>query len=218
MIKRIIFDVDNVLIPWKDEYDIAINEAFEEIGYLYDQKVVDAFLKARNEYEKNIKKYSRKDMIEYINSKMERKLPYKFIDLYIKKLGNKVPDRLSKEYYNTLEYLSKKYELVVLTNWFEETQIERLKKLDIFKYFKAIYTGEEIAKPYKQSFKNAMGDKAPEECAMIGDNIETDISGAINGGIGKAVWLDIDGKKEQYLSILDGVVVINDFSELNKIF
>ena len=218
MIKRIIFDLDNVLIDWKDEYDNAIQESFDEIGYKYDSDLIEKFLKARAEYEEDIKFYNRKDMLDYINSKMERKIPDEFIDLYIKKLGTKVPERLPEKYYETLEYLSNKYELVVLTNWFAETQIDRLKKVDIYKYFKDIYTGEQVAKPLKQSFINATGDYDAEQCAMIGDNLETDIKGAQNAGINKVVWKDINNKEEEHLDKLNGVSVIDKFEELKNIF
>ena len=217
MIKRIIFDLDNVLIDWKDEYENATQESFDEIGYEYDSELVEKFLKARSEYEDNIKFYSKKDMLDYINTKMERKIPDEFIDLYIRNFGNKVPDRLSKEYYETLEYLSNKYELVVLSNWFAETQIERLKRVDILKYFKNVYTGEQAAKPYKQSFVNAMNGFKPEECAMIGDNLKIDIEGAKNAGILKLIWKDINNKKQEHLDELNGVNVINEFEELKNI-
>ena len=64
MIKRIIFDLDNVLIDWKDEYDNAIQESFDEIGYEYNSKTIEDFLKFRAEYEDNIKFYSKKDMLD----------------------------------------------------------------------------------------------------------------------------------------------------------
>lgn len=217
MIKRIIFDLDNVLIDWKDEYDNAIQESFDEIGYEYNSKTIEDFLKFRAEYEDNIKFYSKKDMLDYINTKMERKIPDEFINLYIKKLGTKVPEKLPDSYYDTLEYLSNKYELVVLTNWFAETQIERLKRVDIFKYFKNVYTGEQVAKPFKQSFINAMNDFKPEECAMVGDNLENDIKGAKNAGILKLIWKDINNKKQENLEELNGVDVINKFEELKNI-
>ena len=32
MIKRVIFDVDNTLIEWKDEYDYEVNRALDEMN------------------------------------------------------------------------------------------------------------------------------------------------------------------------------------------
>ena len=46
---------------------------------------------------------------------------------------------LNNEVKNTLKYLSNKYELVVLTNWFTDCQQKRLEKAGILKYFKKVF-------------------------------------------------------------------------------
>ena len=38
MIKRIIFDLDNTLITWKDEYWNAVNKTFERFNLQYTDK------------------------------------------------------------------------------------------------------------------------------------------------------------------------------------
>ena len=57
----------------------------------------------------------------------------------------------------------------------------------------------------------------PEECAMVGDNLENDIKGAKNAGILKLIWKDINNKKQENLEELNGVDVINKFEELKNI-
>ena len=37
MIKRVIFDVDNTLIEWKDEYDYEVNKALDEMNIKYNE-------------------------------------------------------------------------------------------------------------------------------------------------------------------------------------
>ena len=62
----------------------------------------------------------------------------------------------------TLEYLSKKYELVILSNWFSYSQIERLKKIGMDKYFKEMYFTDEVKnKPNKEAFIKACGPYKP---------------------------------------------------------
>ena len=38
MIKRIIFDLDNTLMLWKDEYIFALKNVLDELQVKYDQK------------------------------------------------------------------------------------------------------------------------------------------------------------------------------------
>ena len=44
MIKRIIFDVDDTLIDWKDEYDKVINNVVENLNIYYKKRNTDAEL------------------------------------------------------------------------------------------------------------------------------------------------------------------------------
>lgn len=56
-----------------------------------------------------------------------------------------IPDD-NKELIETIEKLSKQYELVLLSNYFEKSQRGRLKHIGIDKYFTEYY-GEKICKP-----------------------------------------------------------------------
>ena len=67
MIKKIIFDVDNTLIPWKKEYFEEIKEVLNELKIDYTENDFNQILKALGEYENEHYKFDRKLMIEYIN-------------------------------------------------------------------------------------------------------------------------------------------------------
>jgi FMN phosphatase YigB (HAD superfamily) len=71
-------------------------------------------------------------MLEYINNSLNKKLPLKFMDIWLDLLGECIIK--SKEIADTLKYLSEKYELVVLSNWFHDSQEKRLEEMDIKKY------------------------------------------------------------------------------------
>ena len=89
-----------------------------------------------------------------------------------------------KRIVNSINNLQSKYELVVLTNWFEYQQKQRLKNANLYKYFKKVYGTETVKiKPNKEAFELARGNVLPNECVMIGDNFEIDIKGAINAGL-----------------------------------
>jgi len=218
MIKRLIFDVDNVLIPWKDEYNNVIDKTLYELGINNEKLNNDTIRNAQLEWESKITKYDKQDLLEYINKNLNVNLTMKFIDLWQENLAECASKDFPKSYYETFKYLSNKYELVALTNWFTETQSERLKTANIYQYFKRVYGGEISAKPNKESFIQAVGNNRPEECAMIGDDLEIDILGAKKAGIKNLVWKDIYNKKEEYSNLLNGVRVIKEIEELKNIF
>ena len=198
MLKRIIFDMDNTLIEWKNEYWNSINKALDEIGYQYNEELIKKMIKVVDEYEKNANCYKKQTMLDFFNKYTNENIPIEFMDKWLYYLGKCAPKELEKQEIETLEYLNKKYELVILTNWFRSSQIERLKRAEIYQYFKEIFDGEEIIKPAKESFQKAMGDKNEEQCIMIGDDIDTDIKGATGVGI-KAILI---GKKDKEINCL----------------
>jgi putative hydrolase of the HAD superfamily len=87
----------------------------------------------------------------------------------------------------TLEYLSKKYPLYIITNGFEEVQFPKLKHSGLDKYFTSVITSEEAGskKPDPTIFEYALkrtGALAADSL-MIGDDLEVDIGGARAVGI-----------------------------------
>ena len=218
MIKRIIFDLDNTLIMWKDEYEKAIDEALIEINYPRTENLYHRINEIKSDYEVEKKKFDRNEVIDYINQKLDINLPYNFLNIWLEKLESRVPDVYSKKDYKTLEYLSKKYELVILTNWFLESQIKRLENVGILKFFSYFYGAEKHAKPFKESFIEAVGPYKMNEVAMVGDNFNLDIEGALNAGIEKVVWRDVKNKAEEYKNELDEICIIHELEELKQIF
>ena len=199
MIKRLIFDLDNTLIMWKDEYNDVVKFALEKIGYQGDNKnLSDRINELISEYEAGlIKHYDKKELLKFVNKKLNLELPIQLMEELIKNNDIATPERLDEETYETLDYLYKKYDLVILSTWFKEAQKRRMRKVGILKYFKEIY-GEENVKPHKQAFIDAMGTLKPDECAMIGDSLDLDIKAAKNAGITKVVWKDNFDKKDEY--------------------
>lgn len=216
MIKRIIFDIDNTLIMWKNEYEKAADEALLEINYPKTNDLFHKINEVESEYEKGKKYFDKKELIDYINEKLNLDLPYEFIDIWLEKVGNRVPEKYPKEDYETLKYLSGKYELVILTNWFIESQKKRLENVGILDFFSDFYGAEKYAKPFKESFEQAAGKYKMNELAMIGDNIDTDIKGALNAGIEKVVWINNNNKFEKNKE--NEIYAINELKQLKEIF
>ena len=184
MIKRVIFDIDNTLIPWRDEYFNEIFEVAKELKIECSNDDFNKIKKAMGEYENVYYSFNKQDMINYINEYTGINYPNEFVNKVINKWANCVPENLPEETIKTLKYLSNKYEMVCLTDWYKEPQIQRLEKTNILKYFKKIYAAENTKrKPFKEAFMQAMGESSPEECIMVGDNFTRDIEGALKAGL-----------------------------------
>lgn len=185
MIKRLIFDIDNTLIIWEKSYISALENAMEAFNVNVDSKIIDKIIDSQ---ESKYETLSKSQLLKDINKECNLNLDMNFIDRLFEE--QKKLAKPEKEIISTLEYLSKKYELVILTNYFTEIQTSRLEKAKILKYFKEVYGGDQILmKPRKESFQSAISNLKKEECVMIGDSITIDIEGAINFGI-KAIAYD----------------------------
>ena len=184
MIKRVIFDIDNTLIPWKNEYYNEIFEVLKELNTECSNEVFNKIKQAFGEYENVYYSFNKENMINYINEYTGKKYPKEFMDKIIEKWANCVPDKIEDSILATLEELSKKYEMVCLTDWYKEQQIKRLESTNILKYFQEIYAAENTKrKPFKEAFMQAIGENKPEECIMIGDSFARDIEGALKAGL-----------------------------------
>ncbi len=210
MVKRIIFDIDNTLIKWEDSYYGELGKVFDELQIQYTQLDIEKIILAIAEYEKREIYFKKDAMLQICEEKLERELPDNFIDTMLTYFEKCVPEHLPSGVLETLEYLSRKYELVTLTNWFEETQSIRLQKVGIEKYFKKIYACDRIKiKPNKESYLTAAGDNKPQNCLMIGDNLINDIEGAKKCGM-QVIYYNPKKLQTQYPNI-------QKFEELQQI-
>jgi putative hydrolase of the HAD superfamily len=94
---------------------------------------------------------------------------------------------LFPEAIETLDYLSARYDMHIITNGFEEIQDIKIKQSRLDHYFKHIFISEVVGhqKPEKQIFLHAMEmtGASVTESIMIGDNMQTDIAGARSVGM-----------------------------------
>lgn len=198
------FDLDNTL--W--DFSLSAKETFQEIfeiNYLKKQGVpsIAHFM----EYYKGI---NEKLWGEYRENKIQKsELSYKRFDLTLNEFGifnTPLAKKMASDYiiispfktrlYNdTIEILEKlkpHFKLLILTNGFEEIQVERMQRTGLNKYFQEMVTAEKAhaLKPHPGIFEYAfrVSSSLPNECIMIGDDLEADIKGAVNAGI-DSIWL-----------------------------
>lgn len=196
MIKRLIFDVDDTLIAWKEEYWNTLKEVFEKLNMEYSEDLRNKIILAVDTYENKYDHYEKQTMLEHINAVANTKFDMNFLNTVLEYFGNCVPKK-DEKLVSMLDYLSKKYNLVILTNWFEEEQRLRLENFGIRKFFTKIFASESFkVKPNKESFIVAMENDMPEECIMIGDSFKKDVQGAISAGM-KAIYLNPNATKDE---------------------
>ncbi|XP_051881010.1 N-acylneuraminate-9-phosphatase [Pristis pectinata] len=101
---------------------------------------------------------------------------------------------IPEEVKSMLKSLRQSYKLLLLTNGSSMVQREKINVCDCQQYFDTIVIGGEYQeqKPALSIFQKCfqlLGVK-PEACMMIGDNLETDIKGGVNAGLGTTVWIN----------------------------
>jgi putative hydrolase of the HAD superfamily len=116
----------------------------------------------------------------------------------------------------TLEYLKERYRLHIITNGFREVQHIKIQKSGLTRFFDHIHISEEVGykKPEPEIFFHAMkkAKSASAQCIMIGDNLDTDIRGAINAGL-DCVWFNPDGIEVEH----SRVPVIRNLYEVTRL-
>ena len=175
-IKRLIFDLDNTLILWKDEYTSALEKTMEYFKVDYDYLSIDAIIESQEAIHDTMDKQV---FLDDINNSCGLNLTMNFIDMFLEK-QKELAEINDIDLQETIKYLNTKYEIVLLTNWYTDTQISRLKTAGIAKYFKEFYGGDMgYTKPHPDSYLRAVGNHKVEECIMIGDSDYFDINGAL---------------------------------------
>lgn len=89
--------------------------------------------------------------------------------------------------------LSLRYPLYIVTNGFAETQHIKLRNCGLHDYFQAVICSEEAGAnkpdPYIFAYTLQKANVQADRALMIGDDLETDIQGAIHAGI-DSVWFN----------------------------
>ncbi len=180
MIKTVIFDLDFTLMDWEDEYIFAITNVINKLNLGYSKEKIKEIDDVLATYEKEYTMYENDKFCEFLNKKCNINLPLEFVDMLLEE-QTKCYRKFTESEIETLEYLSSKYELIVLSNWFTYTQKKRLENAGILKYFTKVSGGDERElKPSLKAFD--IVDKK-KECVMIGDSLNNDILPALKLGM-----------------------------------
>lgn len=112
-------------------------------------------------------------------------IPDGFEDAYVKLCPTKT--NLFPHAHETLEYLSEKYTMHLISNGFKGSQDIKIGNTGIGKYFQHVIISEIVGvnKPDKAIFEHALNlaGATKAESLMIGDSLEADVLGALNFGM-----------------------------------
>jgi len=160
MIKRIIFDIDGTLITGID-FSSYVANALKRYG-IQDLEKTKQFLLNIKEYEKTYNCYDRNLYLKFFGNKLGCELDNHFLEIFFHELRKAIPENAEK--IKSMLATMNEYELVLLSNYFEESQRNRLTAMGINDYFSEYY-GE----------RQAQGIYQPSECVIVGDDKRLDI-------------------------------------------
>lgn len=123
--------------------------------------------------------------------------PYDYSKTYAKFLGEGA--YIFEDSLEVIQYLSKKYELALVTNGLEDVQKNRVAKTPLKDYFRELIISDEIkiAKPDPRIFEYALdklNHKDRSTVLMIGDSLTSDMQGGVNAEI-DTCWYNPNNQK-----------------------
>ena len=128
--KRLLFDLDNTLIKWKDEYTVALQKTIEEFNIDIDYHVIDAVIEKQ---EKVHDMMNKEVLLNDINEETGLNLDMSFIERLFE--HQKYIADIDDDVIETLEYLKDKYVFIIyflgLYIILLSHKLEGLKKLEL---------------------------------------------------------------------------------------
>lgn len=206
-IKHVFFDLDHTLWDYNRNAQETLFEIFENLNAgsnISFKKFINTFYDVNDKlwykYNQGLvdREYLRKSRFSTMFSKVgiDVAKAEESSDYFIAHCSSK--PHLIPHAKTALDYLTRKYQLHIITNGFDDIQPKKLKYSGIADYFDKVITSEssKARKPSSEIFQFAI-DKAntnKEESVMIGDNPRADIHGARDFGM-RTILLDPTGKR-----------------------
>jgi putative hydrolase of the HAD superfamily len=207
--KNIFFDLDQTL--W--DFETNSRETLLELADKYKFTAIgidsfDAFLTVYLEINEKMWEQHRKGLVDKHTLRYGRfEQTLEKFDITDKQLAHNIANdytgtapyktNMFPNAIETLQYLSKKYSMHIITNGFEEVQFIKIKNCGIESFFNNVVTSEKAScqKPDIRIFQYALNaaNAEPHNSIMIGDCLDADIGGARNAGLDQ-VYFNPKGK------------------------
>ena len=198
-IKHLFFDLDRTLWDFEKNSHDELVSLFHK--YQLHQKgisLADEFIKVYKKINNKCWEKYRKNLITKDKLRTERFLQTL---IYFGIENKKLAENLGTDYVNNsphrtilidgtidlLKTLEGHFSMHIITNGFEEVQWVKLEKSGLLPYFDKVITSEKVGvkKPDVKIFQYALSEAnaSLNESIMIGDDLKTDIAGAIDVGM-----------------------------------
>ena len=198
-IKHLFFDLDRTLWDFeKNSHDELVSLYHKYQLHQKGISLADEFIKVYKKINNKCWEKYRKNLITKDKLRTERFLQTL---IYFGIENKKLADDLGTDYVNNsphrtilidgtidlLKRLEVHFSMHIITNGFEEVQWVKLEKSGLLPYFDKVITSEKVGvkKPDVKIFHYAMSEAnaSLNESIMIGDDLKTDIAGAIDVGM-----------------------------------
>jgi YjjG family noncanonical pyrimidine nucleotidase len=224
-ITDIFFDLDHTLWDFDKNSELAFERIFNEnkidinlkdfLHYYIPTNVKYWEMYRKDEITQSELRYGRlKETFDLIDYKTDQETIDFFSHQYIEYLPKFT--ELFDGAIETLNYLSSKYNLHIITNGFQDVQDKKMSNSNIKHYFKTITNSEMagVKKPNPIIFEHALQKAVAkkEESIMIGDCLEADVGGALNFGI-EALFFNSEN-----IDVAKEIKQINSLIELKTLF
>lgn len=227
--KHLLFDLDHTLWDYDKNAAETLSELYDEYrldekGNFSAEQLVDVFFEINEQLWADyntgqISKHTiRTQRFKKVFDKLGLPLQYFPVDFDYRYV-NGCPEKTHTMKYakEVLDYLLPKYKMHIITNGFNDVQSTKLEKSGLGRYFDQVITSESCGakKPSERIFDYTLQkiEASKSECIMIGDNLNTDIQGAINASIDQ-VYFNPTGKAHQHKVTLE----ISCLSDLKSLF
>jgi N-acylneuraminate-9-phosphatase len=207
MLDVVLFDLDNTLIDTQRADDVAYTSIFRLLEGRVEgpNEVISLFRKLLSEKPVDPKHVVPVDdwrtrlwaqSLEETNNDAAL-----CKEVYLQWKRSRLTDMsVSVETVDMLRRLRTQYKIVLLTNGDSQVQWEKIRKCDIEELFDAVVVSGDTQweKPDKRIFAYAcqLIGRQCENAVMVGDNLNTDIQGAINAKLLASVWFHPLGQVE----------------------
>lgn len=235
MYNTIIFDLDDTLTNDCENIRQAFKIVLEYKEENYTDKKFERFYRIDKEtwrdsaagklvtpYEDNIEKKAEwlraSRFLKYFKDCIDYKEAVHINNIYMEGMKKKVVAREGA--FDIIKYLyDKNYILILATNGPIVPLRAKLEKLEIEKYFKTVFSAEEVGfmKPHVEFYKGLLkksGNPKKENILLIGDEVEKDIKGGIENNM-DTCWCNY--KKEAKSTVYIPKYEIHKLEELKQI-